>query len=438
MTELLILADANSFFASCERVFNPSLNGRPVVVLSNNDGCVVSRSAEAKRLGIRNGTAWFKIRERARQDGVIACSSNYELYASLSHRMMSVMRRFFPHQEIYSIDECFLHAPLTDVSRTMETCIRMRRAVLEGVGIPVSIGIATSKTLAKIANHWAKEHIASNGTTYWPAVESEEGDSALASIPIEHIWGVGRHNTRKLQALGILNALQLRQTDPTMIRHRFSILLERTVLELRGLSCIEEEPDANDGIRTSQIVCSRMFSQPIQEFCDMSQALNVYAQKACHRLRIQHSVCSRVCAFCASSPFDDDGSYISQRGTVILDNPSDNPLTIARAARDALREQYDDHCKYIRAGIVLLDLQDARSFHTLEGLEADIDTRGLGNVLDEASRRFGSAHVGIGFGGIRGTGRADSDTGARWTMRRDMLSKRCTTRWDEMAVVHAR
>jgi DNA polymerase V len=433
-TNRIILADANSFFASCETVFDPHLAGRPVVVLSNNDGCVVARSTEAKRLGIVNGTPWFKIRDQAEHDHVIARSSNYELYASLSHRMMHVMSEFLPEQEVYSIDECFMQSTADD-SALARICTQMRDAVLSGVGIPVSIGVAPSKTLAKISNHWAKRHTGTQGLTLWNHIDAEHGDEALASVPIDDIWGVGRRLTRRLMGMGITNALQLRNSDPVMIRHQFSVTLERTVLELRGIPCIEQESDANAGVRKSQIICSRMFSSPISGFATMSQALSVYAQQACHRLRRQRSLCSRVAAFSSTSPYQQNYARIS--GVTVLDDPSDNPMVIAKAACDALRPYADPHAPYIRAGVLLMGLSGAAHYQTFEGFEASRDDHELGATIEEISRRFGSRRVGIGYGGMRGQGRNDADTGAEWTMNRNMLSHRCTTRWDEMAVAYA-
>lgn len=433
---LKVLADANSFFASCERVFDPKLANKPVVVLSNNDGCVVARSAEAKQLGIKEGTPWFSIRDEAQHAGVVARSSNYELYASLSARMMSVMSRFMPGQEIYSIDECFL-SPTTDVTQTVNVSAAMRKAVLEGIGIPVSVGIAPTKTLAKVANHWAKRHPSSGGVSLWSDIEAQYGDDALASVPVSDVWGVGRRLTRKLQAMGILTALDLRRQDPVSIRHRFSITLERTVLELKGIACVIDDASASDGKRKSEILCSRMFSTPITDMTQMDQALSVYAQKACRRLRRQSSLCSYVSAFCATSPFGPENSYQSFHATTTLRDPSDDPLVIAKAACQAIRGKADPHARYIRAGVLLLGLQNAKDFTTLHGFEAKRDTHELGAVIDTVNKKFGTSRVGIGYGGIRGEGRGDEDTGAAWTMRREMLSPRCTTRWDEMAVAHA-
>ncbi|KFF30842.1 DNA-directed DNA polymerase, ImpB/MucB/SamB family protein [Bifidobacterium bombi DSM 19703] len=432
-----VLADANSFFASCERVFDPSLAHKPVIVLSNNDGCVVARSAEAKRIGIEEGTPWYQIRDQAQRHGIVARSSNYELYASLSARMMSLMRRYMPDQEVYSIDECFLE-PHASANKTVETAQAMRRAVLKGVGIPVSIGIAPTKTLAKVANHWAKDHQSSQGVALWKDIEERYGDAALRSVPVEKVWGVGRRMTKKLQSLGIVTALDLKNSDHLQMRHRFSIVMERTVLELNGVPCMQEESDADGGSRKDQILCSRMFSTPIQGIDDMRQALSVYAQKACRRLRRQNSLCSYVSAFCSSSPFNNHQDYVALHGTTALTDPSDDPLVISKAACSAIEGRFDAHARYIRAGVMLIGLSDAGRFDTLNGLQARQDTHDLGSVLDQAARKFGPFRVGIGYGGIRGSGRQGDDTGAQWSMRRDMLSPRCTTRWDELAVAYAR
>ena len=434
----VVLADANSFFTSCETVFHPELIGRPIVVLSNNDGCVVARSSAAKRLSIVNGTPWYQIRRRAEQDGVVARSSNYELYASLSQRMMRVMGRFLPNQEVYSIDECFLTS-WRDDERTATVCARMRQAVLQGVGIPVSIGVAPTKTLAKIANHWAKRHpVSSRGVTLWNRLERAYGNGVLSSVPVGEVWGVGHRLSRRLMGMGIVTALQLRDADPTLIRRRFSVLLERTALELRGVPCIPADTNADAGVRTTQILCSRMFSTPVTGRATMRQVLSVYAQKACARLHRQHGLCSRVAVFCSSSPFH-ALKYSRASGSSPLTDPSDNPLVIAKAACNALDRSpdFDPDARYVRAGVILLGLLDADDYHTLSGLGARRDDENLGTVLDRAAHRFGPFRIGIGYGGIRGQGRGDADTGASWTMRRAMLSPRCTTRWDELAIVHA-
>ncbi len=430
----VVLADANSFFASCERVFHPDLQGKPIVVLSNNDGCVVARSAEAKRLGVPMGAPWFKIKEKARRLRVVARSSNYELYASLSTRMMSIMTDFLPGQEVYSIDESFLTSPY-DNATTREVCLAMKEAIFKGIGVPVSIGIAPTKTLAKVVNHWSKDHPDTQGVLSWSQVDP----SILEQVPVTALWGVGRRLGPQLISQGILTAADLARADTVAMRRRFSLPLERTILELRGTPCIveDDEGDANHGIRREQILCSRMFSHPIQGYETLCQAVSVYAQKATRRLKRQGSLCYLVSVFCSTSRFrEQERSRVWSTQT--LDSPSDSPLVISKAACQAIHGRIDPHAPYNRAGVVLQGLTDADSFITLDGLEAHRDDQGLGEILESAITRFGPMTVGIGYGGIRGKGLKSNDTGADWSMKRQMLSERSTTRWKEMPVVKAK
>lgn len=434
----IILADANSFFASCERVFNPELAHKPLVVLSNNDGCVVARSQEAKSI-IPMGVPWYQVRELAAERGVVARSSNYELYGSLSARMMSVMNEHFAQQEIYSIDECFLRSAAS-IETIADRCHAMRKAVLQGVGIPVSIGIAPTKTLAKITNHWAKSdhEYADRGVCAWESISPRVQDMILSQVPVDEVWGVGRRLMKKLVAYGILTAKDLRDADPVMIRRRFSVLLQRTVLELRGMACIDDESSALNGFRKQQILCSRMFSRPIVGRTEILQALSVYVQNACRRLRRQDCLASKVSIFCGISPYSArQGESSLHHQTASLENPTDDPLVLMKAISDQLMEYVDPQTHYIRAGVILTDLTKSSEYHPLESFDAQRDTHNIGPLLDEATARFGQYSLGIGYGGIRGKGRKNHETGAEWSMRREMLSRRCTTRWDEMAVVHA-
>jgi DNA polymerase V len=432
--ENVILADANSFFASCEKVFDPALRNKPVVVLSNNDGCVVARSPEAKPL-IPEGIAWFKVREFAKEHGIVARSSNYELYGSLSKRMMNVMQNFFPHQEVYSIDECFLHStlPLLQIKHISE---EMRSTLLRGIGIPVSVGIAPSKTLAKLVCHRAKT--SPSGVASWDELRQHYGDGILSSVPVNEIWGVGRHLANKLSAMGIINAKNLRDADPVLIRRKFSVSLERTVLELRGIPCIEDESDALAGFRKHSIICSRMFSHPVIGREEIMQSFCVYAQNSCRRLRRQNTLATSVGVFASPSPhhYDPDNVYVPLTFAA-MPAPSDDPLTIIQFIRSNLLPLVDEHTPYIRSGVVLADLTQSSSYYPLAPFEAKRDDRGIGQLIDDANRRFGQYSVGIGFGGLRGNGRRANDTGASWAMRREMLSKRATTRWDEMLTVKA-
>ena len=428
----IVLADADSFYASCERVFNPALRGRPVVVLSNNDGCVVARSGEAKSMGVPEGAAWFKVGAGLERRGVVACSSNYELYASLSRRMMGVMDRYMPGREAYSIDECFLTPPNT---RVLETCRAMRQAVLRGVGIPVTVTCAPSRTLAKILSHWAKHTPEARGVAVWEELHEDLRERILASTPVGDVWGVGRRNTPRLIAMGVITARDLRDADPVLIRHRFGVNLARTVIELGGTPCISLDGfDAVDGRREHQIMCSRMFGRPITGLDELCGAVGVYAQQAASRLRRQHGLTRLVGVWCATSPFHDD--YRSAGGWARPLDPTDDPVTIARTAIGIIRAKVRPGWRWVRAGVMLSDLADRCDYGTLPGLEPVVDA-GLSEALDEINRKYGRQHAGIGWAGIRGKGRADGETGASWRTRRSRLSLRATTRWDELVTAHA-
>ena len=358
MPRTFVLADADSFYANCERVFHPSLAHRPLVVLSNNDGCVVSRSREAKQLGISNGTPWFKIRGQAEHDGVIARSSNYELYASLSARMMRLMASIMPDQEIYSIDECFLRG-FQDPDRTANACRRMRDTVLQGIGIPLTVATAPTRTLAKIVSHYTKHR--GGGIGDWDQLIATTPD-VLDGIDVAEVWGVGRRLTRRLQGMNITTAGDLSRADPARIRHHFSVLLQRTVLELRGVPAIElDDFDAISGSRKQQIMCSRMFGHPITGLPDLSAAVATYAQQATMRLRRQGSLTGMLTVFIATSPYSQ--GYQARTGGVILPDPADDPLTIARAAVGTLPRMIDPHARYVRAGVMLANLTSAASFN---------------------------------------------------------------------------
>ena len=447
--ELIVLADVDNFYASCETVFAPSLRGRPLVVLSNNDGCVVSRSPAAKDLGIANGTPWFRIRDKASSWGLLARSSNYELYASLSARMMGLLSHRMPEQEVYSIDECFLHSPWDD-NRTMETARLMRHEVMQGLGLPLSMGVAPTKTLAKIVSHHVKKHPDTGGVMMIGRTESDGAgprratDEILDATPVADIWGVGRRLAPRLESQGIQTALDLRNADPTMIARRYGTFVQRTVLELRGIPCVPPDPDAVGGHRSGQILCSQMFSRPLASLDDLGEALTVYSQRASARLRRQNGLCTQVTIFCQGrrrSP--DDTATPSVHASMSLPEPSDSPLAISGAARAALRSRFTDHTAFVRAGVMLSGIVDRDDAPALEGFGPDPGGHLLGQALDAVSMRFGPGRVGVGHAGIRRSHTERNEVIGRdgnpdWSMRRGMLSPRSTTHWEEMAVVHAR
>lgn len=297
----IALVDVNSFYASCERVFDPHLENRPLVVLSNNDGCVVARSSEAKALGVEMGTPWFKIANWAKHVGLEARSSNYELYGSLSACVMELLGRYSAWQEVYSIDEAFL-----GVRGTREELERLgreiRHAVRTHVGLPVCVGLGSSKTLAKLANRAAKDHPQLGGVASMDDYPPDRVDAIMDSLTVDQLWGVAGRTTKKLAGYGIHTVRELRDADPRAIRKWFSVVLQRTVYELRGIDCIPLEAE-----RTvkEQIIFSRSFSTPVTTVDAMHQVMAVYGQRASYRLRKQRSVAKTMICFASTSGFAD-------------------------------------------------------------------------------------------------------------------------------------
>ncbi len=421
----IALVDANSFYVSCERVFNPKLEGRPVVVLSNNDGCVVSRSNEAKALGIGMGTPWFQLAAQAPAWGLVARSSNYELYGDLSSRVMDTLAKFSAWQEVYSIDESFL-----GVSGSREELDRlsreMRATVLQRVGVPVSVGIAKTKTLAKLANHGAKRKASLAGVCDWESYSPERQTTILQSLPVNEIWGVARRTQKRLAALNIHTIEELRASDPNFIRKQFSVVLQRTVFELNGLACI---PVAEERAQKDQLIYSRMFGHPVRDLDEIHQALSVYAQRAATRLRKQGSVARVLTAYAATSRFG-AGQYFAPSVTVALPNPTDDPVMFTKAVTQALVPRLEPGHDYARAGIFLTGIEPKHSHVYLDGLTTVAADRDLGGLLDQVSKRFGVAAAGFGLAGLA--------HGPSWQMRRDRLSPRATTQWQELATAYAR
>jgi DNA polymerase V len=282
------LVDGNNFYVSCERVFNPQLEGRPVVVLSNNDGIVVARSAEVRALGVKMGGPWFQLRDTARKHGILAFSSNYALYADMSNRMMRILGDYSPHQEIYSIDECFLGFDGFPAAELAAIGQRIRRQVKQWVGIPVCVGIGATKTLAKLANHCAKKGLAgADGVCDFGRMQPAELDELFGRIAVGEVWGVGRRLSEKLAARGIATVRELRDADAVTLAEAFSVVLQRTVMEVRGISCLELEALAP---AKKQIVSSRSFGTYVTTLDELEEAVSTYTARAAEKLRRQPTV----------------------------------------------------------------------------------------------------------------------------------------------------
>lgn len=417
----IALVDGNNFYVSCERVFNPKLENRPVVVLSNNDGCAVARSSEVKALGVKMGTPWFQMKDLARKHGIVALSSNYALYADMSNRMMAVLGQFSPDQEIYSIDECFLGLEGFSHLDLVEYGKQIRQRVKQWVGIPVCVGIAETKTLAKLANHCAKKNLAgSDGVCDFNRMSGHELSSLFSSIEVGEIWGVGRQLTRKLVELGISTVEDLRTADARTLRDRFSVVLERTVAELNGTPCIEIEHDVPN---KQQIISSRSFGSYVYDLEPLKEAVASYIAIAAEKLRGQGSLAGMVQVYIRTNPHKDAPQY--QRGlTIPMPEATDDTFRLTRAALWGLKRIYRTGYAYQKAGVALLNLTDAKN-RQMSLFSTAKDNTKLMQVMDRINAIWG-----------RGTLRSAAEGIEKgWKMKRERMSPCYTTCWGQVPIV---
>ena len=351
----IALVDVNNFYVSCERVFNPKLEDKPVVVLSNNDGCAVARSNEVKALGIKMAEPWFKMEKLAKQHGIIALSSNYALYGDLSARVMSILSTFSPKQEVYSIDECFLDLAGFDPKALMAYGQTIRKTIKQHVGIPVCVGIADTKTLAKLANHCAKKRYAGkDGVCDFGRYTPTQISKLFATIPVGDIWGIGRKIAEKLIAMRIETVEDLRTADQTRMRQQFSIVVERTVKELNGIPCIEL--DAANTPR-QQIMVSRSFGQEVSNYDDLAESVAYFATTAAEKLRKDRSVAASLCVFIQTNPFKEKNQQYSPSIVVPMSEPADDTSKLVNAAIRGLGAIYRSGFHYKKSGVLLMGLQ---------------------------------------------------------------------------------
>jgi DNA polymerase V len=420
MKDIFALVDCNNFYVSCERIFEPSLEGRPVVVLSNNDGCVVSRSNEAKKLGIGMGVAFFKIRDLAEKHGVVALSSNYTLYADMSRRVMETLCNFTPEIEVYSIDEAFLNLSgfgenLTDYGR------KIRQTVKQWTGMPVSIGIAETKTLAKIANRFAKRSPEADGV--FELTEQTRIDGALAQTGVEHIWGIGIKTCIKLKRAGIKTALALRGVDIEWMRRRFGVTGVRTVYELRGMSCyeLEDQPSAKKGITVS-----RMFGRKVETLEELKEAIASYASRAGEKLREEGLAAGAMIVYVTTSRFVNPRKrYFNSHGVNFPTATNYTPELIEYAA-GAIERLYKKGFLYAKAGLILGELvPEGRVQGNLFDQADRQKSRRLMQAIDAVNLKLPDSPLIWAAEGI------DQPWQAKFAKR----SKRYTTQWDELAEV---
>ncbi|HBQ3319896.1 Y-family DNA polymerase [Klebsiella quasipneumoniae] len=417
---MFALCDVNSFYASCETVFRPDLKGRPVVVLSNNDGCVIARSPEAKPF-VKMGEPYFKQKDMFRRHGIIAFSSNYELYADMSNRVMTTLEELSPRCEIYSIDEAFCDLTgvrncrdLTDFGR------EIRETVLRRTHLTVGVGIAQTKTLAKLANHAAKQWQRQTGGVV-DLSNLERQRKLMALLPVDEVWGVGRRISKKLEAMGIKTVLQLADTDIRFIRKHFNVVLERTVRELRGETCLGLEEFAPV---KQEIVCSRSFGGRITEYHEMRQAICSYASRAAEKLRGEHQYCRFISAFVKTSPFALNEPYYGNNASVKLLTPTQDSRDIITAAIKCLDAIWRDGHRYQKAGVMLGDFysQGVAQLNLFDDNAPWKNSEKLMEVLDQLNAKDGRGTLYFAGQGIQTT----------WQMKREMLSPRYTTRFSDL------
>ncbi len=424
----IALIDGNNFYVSCERVFQPKLEGKPVVVLSNNDGCVVARSAEVKALGVPMGAPWFQLRDLAKQHGIIAKSSNYTLYGDMSQRMHSVIGQFSPEQEIYSIDETFLgldgfRCDLVDYGQ------QIRRRVRQWTGIPVCVGIGNSKTLAKLSNHVAKKSLVpgmDDGVTDFTRMSDSELNTLFDRIEAGEVWGVGRRIRERLAGIGISTVRQLKDASVSRIRREFNVVLARTVSELNGESCLDLEEVAPP---KQQIMSSRSFGQPVYLMQDLSEAVTAYTSRAAEKLRNQGHVAGAIQVYLETNRFKPEEPQYNNGVTVKFQKPTANTFSLAEAALYGLQRIYKPGYAYKKTGIMLMDLCPAHlvPLDLFSGLDLPDTSRSnvLMATLDEINAKMG-----------RGTVRSAGEGVEKpWAMRSDNKSAAFTTSWKELPLV---
>ena len=419
---MFALVDVNNFYASCETVFRPDLQGKPVVVVSNNDGCIISRSAEAKALGIKMAAPYFKIKDDLRRQQVTVFSSNYALYADLSHRVMSILMELAPAVEVYSIDEAFID--LSGVSGCISLEVfgcQIRTQILKNTGLTVGVGIAPTKTLAKAANYAAKKWPQTGGVVDLSAVERQR--KLLARIPVDEVWGVGRRISKKLELMGIENALQLAESSTWVIRKHFNVVLERTVRELRGQPCLALDEFAPT---KQQIIYSRSFSHRITEYDDMHQAVCAYAERAAEKLRAERQFCCMISLFMRTSPHAGNETFYAPQATGRLTTPTCDTRDIIRIATQALNHIWKDGFRYMKAGVMLSDFysQGVAQLGLFDEYQPQANSSALMQVIDSIN------HSGRGSIGFAGKGIQKS-----WEMKRRMLSPGYTTRYTDLPLV---
>ena len=413
------LVDCNSFYASCERIFRPDIKKKPVVVLSNNDGCVVALSKEAKQLGIKMCEPWFKIEKSFQKKGGVAFSSNYELYADVSSRVMQTLEHLSPKVEVYSIDEAFLD--LAGIQECEKFGYQCKETIDRWVGVPVCVGIGPTKTLAKVANYGAKHYPATNGVV--DLTDKSRRKKLMALMPVREVWGVGSRINKKLNGLGIKTALELAEIDTKLIKRKFSSVLERTVMELKGYPCIalEQQPKTK-----KQIVVSRTFSRKVNDLDSINEAVSDYASRACEKLRREEQYCKMISVFMRTNYFRKQDKQYQGFKSYKLFSPTNDTRDILNITRYLTKEIFKADINFIKAGVMLSDFYDEGVYQgdLFRPIDQRVNSKKLMTTVDKINNS-GIGKVTFASQGIKKT----------WSMRRQLKSPRYLTNWEEIPVV---
>ena len=427
--QIFALVDVNNMYVSCERAFNPRLKNRPVVVLSNNDGCAVARSNEVKALGVKMGAPWHLMQDLVRQHGIIGLSSNYTLYGDMSNRIMTILRTYSPNVEVYSIDESFLNlagmAGLWATPTVMGQNIRAR--ILQWTALPVCVGIGPSKTLAKLANHVGKKFPLFDGVCDFTSMSAARERWLLERIAVGEVWGIGRRIEDKLGDMGITTVQALKEASPRDMRAHFGVVMERTCNELRGLSCLALEEIAPP---RKEIVSSRSFGELVNTLDDLAEAVSMYVTRAGEKLRGQQSLCGALHVFIQTNPFRRQDEQYSNGLTIPFIDPTDDTRSLAGAALRGLRAIYRPGYRYKKAGVMLMNLSPntIQQGSLFDGVRPREETAKVMAVLDALNRRYGRDTLVLGSAG----------TGGRWAMKAGNRTPRYTTSWSDLPRAHAR
>tara|TARA_B100000965_G_scaffold345170_1_gene315792 strand:- start:41 stop:1300 length:1260 start_codon:yes stop_codon:yes gene_type:complete len=416
--KIFALIDCNAFYVSCERVFNPKLNNKPVVALSNNDGCIIARSKEAKALGIKMGVPLFKVKDIVERENVIVFSSNYTLYADMSRRVMNIISEFAPSIEVYSIDEAFIE--LTDMNVDYESYVRqMRKVILQYTGIPVSIGVASTKTLTKVANHIAKDDESLEGVC--SLVKHENLDQVLEDTNVVDVWGVGRQLSKKLIANGIFNAKLLKNCEDAWVRKMMSVNGLKTVSELREISCLDlEETSA-----TRKSCCTtRSFGKPLVNLDDIEQAVTTFARRATERIRGEDLTASTVSVFLRTNPFDRN-RYYSNSSTTTLSYPTYDTMQIVKTALQLTKIIFRENYKYKKAGVLLSGFYEKGTETKDLFSETRYRSPKLMSAVDQINERYGSDTIQI----------ATECQIGKWKQKRKNCTQSYTTQLDNVLLI---